>query len=161
LLPPVLGLWLELRLYPGPDCATLFLSDVSAIRADHLEAADAARYHAATRSINQRLFETSLDLLLVVDRHGNFLRVSPSSLTILGYRPEEMTGHSAVDFIYAEDLDPTRREMRMARRGQVMRNFDCRYVHKDGRVVPLAWTGVWSEPDQQHFFIGRDMTERL
>src|SRR5262249_59864861 len=77
------------------------------------------------------------------------------------YRPEEMTGHSAVDFIYAEDLDPTRREMRMARRGQVMRNFDCRYVHKDGRVVPLAWTGVWSEPDQQHFFIGRDMTERL
>ena len=27
--------------------------------------------------------------------------------------------------------------------------------------VPLTWTGVWSEPDQQHFFIGRDMTERM
>jgi nitrogen-specific signal transduction histidine kinase len=34
-------------------------------------------------------------------------------------------------------------------------------VHKNGSVVPLAWTGVWSEPEQQHFFIGRDMTERL
>src|SRR5207302_5367338 len=35
---------------------------------------------------------------------------------------------------------------------------DCRYVHKEGRVVTLWWTGVWSEPEQQHFFIGRDIT---
>jgi nitrogen-specific signal transduction histidine kinase len=27
--------------------------------------------------------------------------------------------------------------------------------------VTLAWKGVWSEPEQQHFFIGRDMTERI
>ena len=26
--------------------------------------------------------------------------------------------------------------------------------------MTLAWTGVWSEPEQQHFFIGRDMTEQ-
>jgi nitrogen-specific signal transduction histidine kinase len=25
----------------------------------------------------------------------------------------------------------------------------------------LQWTGVWSEPEQRHFFIGRDMTERM
>src|SRR5205823_10555004 len=24
-----------------------------------------------------------------------------------------------------------------------------------------TWTGVWSEAEQQHFFIGRDMTERI
>jgi PAS domain S-box-containing protein len=48
--------------------------------------------------------------------------------------------------------------MRLARRGRVTRNFECRYVHKDGRVVTLNWTGVWSEPEQQHFFIGRDIT---
>jgi nitrogen-specific signal transduction histidine kinase/CheY-like chemotaxis protein len=34
-------------------------------------------------------------------------------------------------------------------------------VHKNGSVVPLNWTGVWSESEGQHFFIGRDMTERL
>ena len=27
--------------------------------------------------------------------------------------------------------------------------------------VPLAWTGIWSEPDRQYFFIGRDMSERI
>ena len=61
----------------------------------------------------------------------------------------------------SDDLESTRNEMRLARRGRLARNFDCRYVHKDGHPVPLAWTGVWSEPDGQYFFIGRDMTERI
>jgi diguanylate cyclase (GGDEF)-like protein/PAS domain S-box-containing protein len=107
----------------------------------------------------RRVFETSLDLILVTDRHGNFVRVSPSSAAILGYLPEEMVGHSAVEFIHRDDLDATRIEMRSARRGRDTRNFETRYVHKDGRVVTFAWTGVWSEPEQRHFFIGRDMTE--
>src|SRR5437773_12517432 len=84
----------------------------------------------AENAINRRIFETSLDLLLVVDRKGDFIRVSPSSLSIVGYRPEEMAGRSAADFVYPADLDSTRSEMRMARRGRLMRNFDCRYSHK-------------------------------
>src|SRR5262245_3941697 len=117
--------------------------------------------HKLTPSIDERIFETSIDLILVVDRRDNLLRVSPSSLAILGYRPDEMAGRNAADFLHPDDLENTRAEMRLARRGRHMRNFDCRYRHKNGGVVPLAWTGLWSEPDQQLFFIGRDMTERL
>ncbi|MGH6682584.1 MAG: PAS domain S-box protein, partial [Pseudolabrys sp.] len=109
---------------------------------------------------NRRLFETSLDLILVTDRYGNLERVSPISLAILGYAPEEMIGHNAIDFIYPADLERTRGEMRLARTGQHLRNFDTRYVHKDGHIVTLAWSGVWSEPEQRHFFTGRDVTER-
>src|SRR6266699_4354393 len=112
----------------------------------------------ATHAINQRIFETSLDLIFVVDRQGTFIRVSPSSIAILGYRPIEMVGHSGKEFLYAEDLDNTRNEMRSARRDRLAHNFECRYVHKEGRIVALWWTGVWSEPEQQHFFIGRDIT---
>lgn len=108
----------------------------------------------------QRLFDTSLDLILVVDRKGNFLQVSPSSKTIVGYAPEDMVGHSAAEFILPEDLQSTRDEMRAARRGRNTRYFECRYVHKDGHAVLLQWTGVWSEQEQQHYFIGRDITER-
>jgi len=79
----------------------------------------------ATSSINQRIFDTSLDLILVVDKRGNFLRVSPSSAAILGDQPDEMVGHSAAEFLYPDDLEGTRHEMRLARRGQVMRNFEC------------------------------------
>src|SRR6202035_1116347 len=45
-----------------------------------------------------RIFETSQDLILVTDPKGNFVQVSPSSTSILGYKPEEMIGHSAVEF---------------------------------------------------------------
>src|SRR5580704_12335108 len=110
-------------------------------------------------AINRRIFETSLDLILVVDKRGQILRVSPSSQTILGYRPDNMVGHVASDFLYSEDLDATREEMRRARRGQETRHFECRYVHQCGQVVTLTWTGVWSEAEQQYFFIGRDITE--
>jgi PAS domain S-box-containing protein len=108
----------------------------------------------------RRIFETSQDLILVTDTAGNFVQVSPSSMTILGYKPAEMIGHSAVEFIHPDDLDSTRNEMRSARRGHDMRNFDTRYVHKDGRAVMLTWMGTWSEPVRRHFFVGRDLTEK-
>jgi PAS domain S-box-containing protein len=108
----------------------------------------------------QRIFETSQDLILVTDTKGTFVQVSPSSMAILGYRPEEMTGHSAVDFIHADDLESTRQEMRAARHGHLMRNFETRYAHKDGRTVNLSWMGAWSEPVRRHFFVGRDLTEK-
>ena len=95
--------------------------------------AERVRSLEAARSINQRLFETSLDLIVIVDRWGNIIRVSPSAEAILGYRPAELVGESAVKLLYPDDLESTRNEMRLARRGRTRRNFDCRYVHKDGQ----------------------------
>ena len=109
---------------------------------------------------NKRLFETSLDLILVTDRQGTMVRVSPSAATILGYPPEEMVGRSAAAFVYPDDLAATRTEMKAARKGRHMRNFETRYVHKDGRVITLVWSGVWSDAEQMHFFTGRDISER-
>jgi PAS domain S-box-containing protein len=108
----------------------------------------------------RRVFETSHDLILVTDTAGNFIQVSPSAKAILGYEPSEMIGHSAIDFIHPDDLESTRSEMRAARRGQQKRNFETRYVHKDGQAVTLNWSGTWSEPARRHFFIGRDLTEK-
>ncbi|HLL26464.1 MAG TPA: PAS domain S-box protein [Xanthobacteraceae bacterium] len=130
---------------------------VEAIGSIALDITDRKRADAAV----ERIFETSVDLIFIVDPKGNFIRVSPSSEMILGYRPDEMEGHSAVEFIHPDDLASTRDEMRQARRGHSTRHFESRYFHKDGHEVTLTWTGVWSEPEQQHFFIGRDMTDRL
>jgi len=144
----VYGAWVDARGYPHPDGYTILFSVGSHER-------------EATRSINQRIFDTSLDLILVVSRRGDFLRVSPSSLAILGYQPDEMIGRSAKEFVHADDLETTRNNMRLARRGRLPRMFECRYMHRNGHPVPVAWTGIWSEPDERYFFIGRDMTERV
>src|SRR6202000_548703 len=62
-------------------------------------------------------------------------------------------------FIYSDDLNNTRDELRAARRRQHTRNFDTRFIHKDGRIVTLSWLGAWSELVRRHFFIGPDTTE--
>ncbi|HLH93184.1 MAG TPA: PAS domain S-box protein [Xanthobacteraceae bacterium] len=150
---------------------SLSISPVKSPHGDIIGAAKIARditdrirtHTALLKEIEERrqIFETSLDLILVTDRRGTFLNVSPSSLDVLGYRPEEMIGRSAVEFVHPDDLDNTRSEMRAARSGRLMRNFVCRYRHKDGRPVTLTWTGMWSEPVQKHFFSGRDMTGQM
>jgi PAS domain S-box-containing protein len=153
--------WLEVRGYPSPDGYAVLFRDVSEARNAHRTTLEGRRNLEVARAISQRIVETSQDLILVTDRQGNLVQVSPSSAAILGYRRDEMEGRSAIDFIHPDDLEPTRNEMREARRGGHTRSFDCRYVHRDGHAVTLAWTGTWSPPEQQHFFIGRDMTERL
>jgi PAS domain S-box-containing protein len=107
----------------------------------------------------ERIFESSQDLILVTDSQGYLVQVSPSARTILGYAPEEMIGCSSIKFIYSDDLNSTRDEMRAARRRNHTRNFDTRFIHKDGRIVTLSWLGAWSEPVRRYFFIGRDTTE--
>jgi len=122
-------------------------------------ALDITEQKKADAALN-RFFQTSVDMILVTDRRGKILRMSPSVKNILGYEVEEMVGHNASDFLYPEDLESTRTHMRLARQGRQMRNFETRYTGKDGKAVTLSWTGVWSEDVQQHFFIGRDMTDR-
>ncbi len=117
--------------------------------------------HALRQQIEERrrIFDTSQDLILVIDPRGVLVQVSPSAEAILGYTPKEMVGRNASEFLHADDLEISRKEMRLARRGLRAQNTDSRYIHKDGRIVTLSWMGTWSEPVRRYFFVGRDMTE--
>jgi PAS domain S-box-containing protein len=161
----------QLRKDGGPVEVSLAISPIKTPSGAIIGAFKIARDITESKQIQQalsqeieerrRIFETSQDLILITDAKGVLVQVSPSSEATLGYLPEEMIGHSAVDFIHADDLDNTREEMRAARRGLHTRNFDSRYIHKDGRAVMLSWMGTWSEPVRRHFFVGRDMTDRI
>ncbi|MFX8527689.1 PAS domain-containing protein, partial [Acinetobacter baumannii] len=60
----------------------------------------------------RQLFDASQDLIMIMNSHGHIVQISPSSETILGYRPEEMIGRSGVDFIHPAHLEQSREEMR-------------------------------------------------
>jgi PAS domain S-box-containing protein len=107
----------------------------------------------------RRIFETSQDLLLVLDSRGDLAQISPSCEAILGYRPDEMIGRSGEAFVHPDDLEKSRAEMRAARRGQRMKISGTRVIHKDGHAVWLSWLGAWSGPAKRFFFVGRDMTD--
>ena len=79
----------------------------------------------------RRIFETSHDLILVTDTAGNFIQVSPSAKTILGYEPSDMIGHSAVEFIHPDDLET--RATRCGRRGADKQAQFRDTLHPQGR----------------------------
>src|SRR6185503_5241430 len=81
--------WLEIRGFPHPGGFTIFARDVTGERRAHLDHLERERRLEAAQRTNQRIFETTLDLILVVDRQGNIIQVSPSVHALLGYRPEE------------------------------------------------------------------------
>jgi PAS domain S-box-containing protein len=119
----------------------------------------------AERALQQQLeerrqiFETSQDLIMVMDAHGHIAQISPSSEAILGYRPEQMIGRSGADFIHPAHLDQSRDEMRALRNGEHPKIADTRCFHMSGHEVWLSWLGSWSEQAKRFFFVGRDMTE--
>ena len=118
--------------------------------------------HALSRETEERrrIFETSQDLILIADSQGTLIQVSPSANAILGYRPEEMVGRDAGDFVYPPELESFRSQMLACRGGHDIHNFEAQFLHKEGRAVILNWMASWSEPVQRHFFIGRDLTEK-
>lgn len=107
----------------------------------------------------RQLFDTSQDLIMIMDSRGHIAQISPSCETVLGYRPDDMIGRSGADFIHPAHLDQSREEMRALRRGGRPKLGDTRCFHKDGREVWLSWRGSWSDQADRFFFVGRDMTE--
>lgn len=108
---------------------------------------------------HRRLFETSVDLIVVTDRQRLIQRISRSCEAVLGYDPNELINRYGGEFVIADDLDLLRDEMEAAvASASNMRNFECRFRHKDGHLVPIGISGVWSEEAERFFLIGRDMT---
>ncbi len=140
----------------APSGATIGISKVARDIADSNKTRQVLRQQ--TEEL-RRIFETSQDLILVLDSRGILVQISPSCEAVLGFRPEEMIGRSGNDFIHPDHLENAREEMRAARRGLRPKISDTRCIHKDGRPVWLSWLGTWSEPVKRFFFVGRDMTE--
>jgi diguanylate cyclase (GGDEF)-like protein/PAS domain S-box-containing protein len=117
--------------------------------------------NALTQEIEEhrRLFDTSVDIIVVTDKDRFVTRISASCAAVLGYLPEEMIGHYGGDFISPECLEVMRSELVASVEGGAIRNFQSDFLHKDGYPVTLAWTGVWSAKAQRFFLIGRDMRE--
>ncbi len=107
----------------------------------------------------RQLFDASQDLIMIMNSRGHIVQISPSSETILGYRPDEMIGRSGADFIHPAHLEQSREEMRELRHGGSPKLADTRCFHKDGHEVWLSWLGNWSDQARRFFFVGRDMTE--
>jgi PAS domain S-box-containing protein len=88
--------------------------------------------------------ENSSDLITISDTNGRFSYVSPSSLPMLGYRPEELLGVNGYEIIHPEDRELVRRELHEPfLREQRLRRGVFRLIRKTGGFI---WIDTIARP---------------
>ena len=108
----------------------------------------------------QKMFDLSPDVICTVDEEGMFVDVSRASLQVWGYRPDELIGKCYTDFIVEEDYQKTKKAAYKCIQGAVEINFENRYYHKTGSIVPISWSAKWDPQEKLLFCIARDDSER-
>ena len=102
-----------------------------------------------------RIWRNSRDLLTVIDPSGVLRAASPSWITILGHAPDEVVGHSFLDFLWPEDRDATLAALPTALR-ENLTGFENRYRHKDGTPRWISWNTT--AEGELIYAYGRDIT---
>ena len=106
---------------------------IAARRIGERDRAEAERQRTERRY--RVLAENSIDMIGVSDLEGRLVYVSPSSLTLFGFRPEEMIGRSSFDFIHPDDLESARSMIGTLLEEPRSVTYQCRFLRKDGSYV--------------------------
>ena len=86
------------------------------------------------------LAEYSTDMISRHDPEGAFLYVSPACHSLLGYRPEELVGRSAFDFLHSEDIPSLQYTSEFFREHHSAYTISFRMRTKDGTYAWLETT---------------------
>jgi len=110
------------------------------------------------------LVQSSYDIILILDKDGIYQYASPSVEKVLGQRPEELVGKSALEKIHPDDFPSLMNAM-----SQIMQQpnssltAEYRYIRPDGTIIFLEGIGrnLLDNPVVKGLVINtRDITER-
>ena len=108
----------------------------------------------------QKIMDMSQDMICTIDNSGKVFSVNAASEKILGYTPDVLIGKKMIDFTYIEDREKSIQAIQDIFAGAVLTNFENRYKHKNGTIVPLLWSVRWDESTKLRYAIGKDITIR-
>lgn len=103
-------------------------------------------------------FELSPDLLCIAGYDGYFKKINFAVSKTLGYSNEELFAVPINSFIHPDDRERTAQKRDELRNGNVLLQFENRYVAKNGSIVWLSWTSMPIERDKMVFAIAKDIT---
>jgi two-component system sensor histidine kinase/response regulator len=109
---------------------------------------------------NEQIMNNSLDVICTVDAAGRFTRVSRACREMWGYSAEELIGRPYIDLVHSDDHARTNAIAADIMAGKAVRDFQNRYVRKDGTLIPIVWSAHWSPELQMMFCVARDASEQ-
>jgi PAS domain S-box-containing protein len=102
-----------------------------------------------------RLWQTSQDLLAVVDGAGVFRAANPAWTSVLGWSPAEVVGKTHLTFVHPDDHPGSEGALNQALNSPLPA-FENRCLHKDGGVRWIAW--IASSDNGLVYATGRNVT---
>jgi PAS domain S-box-containing protein len=145
--------WFEVHGYPSTEGFGIYFRDINQRKRDELARSAAERER-------DRFFNLSLDLLIVADFNGYFVRVNPACEKILGFTSAEIMAKPFLDFVHPDDLAATSAVAESLSTGGILDDFENRYRCKDGSYRWILWSAI---PDAELSILyanGHDITDR-
>lgn len=107
-----------------------------------------------------QFFNITPDLVCIAGKDGYLKKVNNAVLEVLGYSEEELLSKPIRDFIHPDDRQTTAETRAAMIEGKVLRNFENRYLTKNGGVVWLEWTSIYNPDKELVFAIAKDISKR-
>lgn len=105
-------------------------------------------------------FDVSLDMLCVLGGDGYFKRLNPAWEETLGFTREELASRPFTDFVHPDDRRRTLQQNARVRAGEPAREFENRYLCKDGTHRWLLWNAALHSAGGLIYSAARDVTAR-
>jgi PAS domain S-box-containing protein len=112
----------------------------------------------------QTLVTATGDIIWETDAQAHFVYVSPQVESIIGYKPDELIGHTPFEFLKPDAIEPNQKTFRMAIENKEKSIiYISHWIHKDGHGVYLESHAVPIYRGDGSFsgFIGIDRKKTL
>ncbi len=110
------------------------------------------------------LVQDGSDLVGILDEGGNYIYVSPTSIQVLGYKPEELVNNNAFGFIHPEDIERLKENFASINTHTKIKIAPFRFRHHSGeyRWIETLLTNLMDEPSVKGYVVNsKDITERI
>ncbi len=108
-----------------------------------------------------KILDSSLDVICTINREGEFVNVSAASQKAWGYKSKDLVGSKFMGFVHPQDIEITNKATEKIIKGRKIPIFENRFIHKNGRIVPLLWSVNWDEKLGLLCCIAKDITEKI
>jgi PAS domain S-box-containing protein len=120
--------------------------------------------HLESEARLRRITDNMLDMIAQTDVKWNYLYVSPSHKSVLGYEPEEMLKRKYLDFVHPEDKRRVEAFMQEALKTYTLGSIEFRCKSKKGEYFWIESVGNFLFDGDGRItgaiFASRDITER-
>lgn len=108
--------------------------------------------------LQRLIYEVIPEPFFILDQNGDFLKVNPKGMEILGYPPQELWQKDFMDVVPLEELSIVRERFEEIGQGREVR-FRTKMISRLGEQIPVELFGVGME--DAIFIMLRDLRERI